>query len=376
MSEWALTKLQEVLEFGNGKVKPQNEGDIPIYGGNGILGYGNDFNYLGETIIIGRVGAYCGAVYYENKPIWISDNALSAKPKGDNNAKFLYYFLKNNDLNQWAGGSSHPLVTQTLLNSLEFSICTNPKTQTAIAAILSSLDDKIDLLQRQNNTLEEMAETLYRQWFVKEAKEDWEEKALSDFINVKHGFAFKGEYISAEPTNLILVTPGNFKIGGGFKSDKFKYYTKDDFPVEYIFRADDLIVTMTDLSVDGDTLGYSALVPDNYKNEKYLHNQRVGKIEFKSSISKYFIYYLMKTEDYQWFILSGASGTSIRHTSPTSICSYKFKFPPKNKMDEFENVCSDMRNKIRNNQTQIRTLSVLRDSLLTKLMNGEVTIEQ
>ena len=84
----------------------------------------------------------------------------------------------------------------------------------------------------------------------------------------------------------------------------------------------------------------------------------------------------MKTEDYQWFILSGASGTSIRHTSPTSICSYKFKFPPKNKMDEFENVCSDMRNKIRNNQTQIRTLSVLRDSLLTKLMNGEVTIEQ
>lgn len=117
MSEWKDTKLQEVLEFGNGKVKPKNEGDIPIYGGNGILGYGNDFNYSGETIVIGRVGAYCGAVYYENKPIWISDNALSAKPKGDNNAKFLYYFLKLNDLNQWAGGSSHPLVTQTLLNS-------------------------------------------------------------------------------------------------------------------------------------------------------------------------------------------------------------------------------------------------------------------
>ncbi|MBK8372978.1 MAG: restriction endonuclease subunit S [Saprospiraceae bacterium] len=82
MSEWKEMKLQEVLDFGNGKVKPKNQGNIPIYGGNGILGYGDDSNYSGETIVIGRVGAYCGAVYYENRPIWISDNALSAKPKG------------------------------------------------------------------------------------------------------------------------------------------------------------------------------------------------------------------------------------------------------------------------------------------------------
>ena len=162
MGEWKEMKLQEMLDFGNGKVKPKNNGDIPIYGGNGILGYGGDANYTGETIIIGRVGAYCGAVYYENKPIWISDNALSAKPKKNNCAKYLYYLLKYNDLNQWAGGSSHPLVTQRLLNSLKLTICSNPKTQTAIASVLSSLDDKIDLLHRQNATLEKMAETLFR----------------------------------------------------------------------------------------------------------------------------------------------------------------------------------------------------------------------
>jgi type I restriction enzyme S subunit len=131
---------------------------------------------------------------------------------------------------------------------------------------------------------------------------------------------------------------------------------------------------MTDLSVDGDTLGYSALIPENYKDEIYLHNQRVGKIVFKRNISKYFIYYLMKTEDYQWFILSGASGTSIRHTSPTSICSYEFKLPLKQTMDKFENICSDLQNKIRINQTQIRTLTALRDTLLPKLMSGEVKV--
>lgn len=292
---------------------------------------------------------------------------------------FLKYYLQSFEgqatLQSRASGSTVEGIKSAELKKIEISLPPLNE-QKAIALILFNLDNKIDLLHSQNTTLEKMAETLFRQWFVEEAKEDWEEKALSDFITVKHGFAFKGEYISAEPTSLILVTPGNFKIGGGFKSDKFKYYTIDDFPIEYIFKADDLIVTMTDLSVDGDTLGYSALVPDNYKNEKYLHNQRVGKIEFKSSISKYFVYYLMKTEDYQWFILSGASGTSIRHTSPTSICSYKFKFPPRNKMDEFEIVCSDIQKKIRNNQTQIRTLSVLRDSLLTKLMNGEVLMGQ
>ncbi|MBC9812897.1 restriction endonuclease subunit S [Crocinitomicaceae bacterium CZZ-1] len=221
-----------------------------------------------------------------------------------------------------------------------------------------------------------MAETLFRQWFVEEAKEDWEEVVLGEYISVKHGFAFKGDYISTGETHLKLVTPGNFKIGGGFKSDKFKYYTREDFPKEYIFKVHDLVVTMTDLSVDGDTLGYSALIPDNYKDEMFLHNQRVGKVEIKKEISKFFLYYLLKTEDYQWFILSGASGTSIRHTSPTSICSYSFKLPSKDKLDEFEKKCSIIQDKIRINQNQIQTLNALRNTLLPKLMSGEVKVEK
>jgi len=111
MGEWKEYKLGDAIKFGNGKVRPSSVGSIPVYGGNGILDYCNEYNYVDETIIIGRVGAYCGAVYYENKPIWVSDNALAAKPKEKYIAKFLYYFLKNLGLNQFAEGSSHPLVT-------------------------------------------------------------------------------------------------------------------------------------------------------------------------------------------------------------------------------------------------------------------------
>ncbi|MBN2541641.1 restriction endonuclease subunit S [bacterium] len=71
MSEWKECKLGKLLVFGNGKTRPKSAGEIPIYGGNGIMGYTNQKNYEYETIIIGRVGAYCGSVYYENKPIWV-----------------------------------------------------------------------------------------------------------------------------------------------------------------------------------------------------------------------------------------------------------------------------------------------------------------
>lgn len=84
---------------------------------------------------------------------------------------------------------------------------------------------------------------------------DWKEYKLGDLIDVKHGFAFKGEFISSEPTNNILVTPGNFHIGGGFKTSKFKYY-KGDYPANYILNAGDVVITMTDLSQEGDTLGF------------------------------------------------------------------------------------------------------------------------
>lgn len=331
-----------------------------------------------NSILVTCIGSDMGKVVMNKTEVITNQQINSIIPVSDlANGDFLYYRLvaMYETLRIYGGdGTAVPIVNKRDFESIGTDIPSLSE-QTAIASILSSLDDKIDLLHRQNANLEKMAETLFRQWFVEEAKEEWEMGKLGDYVSVKHGFAFKGEFISNETTDLILVTPGNFKIGGGFKSDKFKYYTRVDFPKEYTFKPDDLIVTMTDLSVDGDTLGYSALIPDNYKNEIYLHNQRVGKIEFKKNIGKYFIYFLMKTEDYQWYILSGASGTSIRHTSPTSICSYNFKIPPENIIDEFEILCSDVLKKVRKNQNQIRTLTSLRDTLLPKLMSGEVRIE-
>ena len=142
-SDWKTLTLNEIVDFGNGKARPKTEGNIPIYGGNGVLGYSGDSNYQDETIIIGRVGAYCGATYFENNPIWVSDNALSAKAKEGFLAKYAYYVLKSKNLNQYAQGSSHPLLTQGLLNKLEAYVTTNVQIQEKIVSIIGDIEDKI-----------------------------------------------------------------------------------------------------------------------------------------------------------------------------------------------------------------------------------------
>ena len=121
---WERGRLGDIASFFNGKSRPNEikNGSIPIYGGNGILGSTDRSNYSGMSIIIGRVGAYCGSLYLENKEIWVSDNALLSRPKNSNYIYFLFYLLKSLDLNSMAEGSSHPLLTQTLLNSIDIII--------------------------------------------------------------------------------------------------------------------------------------------------------------------------------------------------------------------------------------------------------------
>lgn len=156
---------------------------------------------------------------------------------------------------------------------------------------------------------------------------EWKETVLGDFIDIKHGYAFKGEFFSNTETEDILVTPGNFKVGGGFKQDKLKYYN-GECPEEYILKPNDVIVTMTDLSKMGDTLGYSALVPRN-KKKRYLHNQRIGLVEpLNNKVSLLFIYWRLRSNDYQKYIVASASGSTVKHTSPKIIKSFQLNLPP------------------------------------------------
>lgn len=184
----------------------------------------------------------------------------------------------------------------------------------------------------------------------------WKEYSLDELIHIKHGYAFKGEFFSEEPTDDILLTPGNFAIGGGFKAQKLKYYN-GDFPVDYILDENDVIVTMTDLSKEADTLGFSAKVPAWY-GKRFLHNQRIGLVKLKTEdFDQNYLYWLMRTFSYQRFVANGATGATVKHTSPTKICQYKFTAPEdKTTQRKIASILSAYDDLIENNLKRIKLL--------------------
>lgn len=149
---------------------------------------------------------------------------------------------------------------------------------------------------------------------------------LREVAHIKHGFAFSGEFFSDEDNGVVLVTPGNFALGGGFQEIRNRYFTSD-YPDEYVLHSGDLIVTMTDLSKKADTLGYGAIVPETDK--VYLHNQRIGLFDrLDQRLNPVFMRWFMQTNEYRLEIVRTATGSTVHHTSPDRILDSMVYLPP------------------------------------------------
>ncbi|WP_373478295.1 restriction endonuclease subunit S [Geminocystis sp.] len=168
MNEWEKTTLGEIAFLKNGKSSPKRieNGKYQVWGSNGVIGYSEHKNSHGNTIIIGRVGSYCGSIYLSKEECWVTDNAIIGNNiKGISDSVFLYYFLNNYNLHRLRGGSGQPLINQSILSQIELKIPPLEE-QRAIASVLSCLDGKIENLRKQNETLESIAQTLFKHWFI------------------------------------------------------------------------------------------------------------------------------------------------------------------------------------------------------------------
>lgn len=186
---------------------------------------------------------------------------------------------------------------------------------------------------------------------------EWREASLDDLVEIKHGFAFQGEFFHDEPPGDFLLTPGNFAIGGGFKGDKVKYF-RGPTPEEFVLASGDLLVTMTDLSKGADTLGYPALVPPSGGANRYLHNQRLGRVLIKpgAPLEKRFLYYVLCSREYRNEVIASATGTTVKHTSPTRIGKFKFKLPGVDEQRAIAHVLGAIDDKIEINRQMNETL--------------------
>ena len=401
MSDWREIELGDFLTFQRGfdivKRDMKEDGLYNVIFSSGFGGKHTEFKVKAPGVIVGRKGTL-GSVFYSDTDFWPTDTTLWIKDFHGNNPKFAYYFLPTLRFEQYDCGSANPTLNRNHIHTIEIRIPTSLGEQANIAAILSSLDRKISNLRQQNETLEAIAQTLFKHWFVdfEFPNEDgkpyrlsggemvrsdlgkipagWRVGKLKDFCDVRHGYAFKGEFITTEETDQILLTPRNFRIGGGFNSSKYKYYSNYDYDEEYVLAPGDLIVTMTDLSKEGDTLGCPAFVP-KYSENAFLHNQRLGKI-VDSQIDLFFLFFLLCQREYRSHILGTASGSTVRHTSPSRILDYKFAVPGRELLERFSLITSNLICKSFSNHEQIQTLTKTRDRLLPKLMSGQLRITE
>lgn len=187
---------------------------------------------------------------------------------------------------------------------------------------------------------------------------EWREVALGDLFKVKHGFAFKGEFFTGEPQPEVLVTPGNFAIGGGFQDEKRKYYG-GPVPTDYVLGPGQIVVTMTDLSKQSDTLGFAARVPND--TNVWLHNQRVGLLVFNPSAETdaRFIEYLLRSNEYRAWVVGSATGTTVKHTSPSRIEGFRTRVPPPAEQRAIAHILGTLDDKIELNRRRNQTLEAM-----------------
>ncbi|WP_127162855.1 restriction endonuclease subunit S [Veillonella sp. VA141] len=179
---------------------------------------------------------------------------------------------------------------------------------------------------------------------------------IGELIDIKHGYAYKGKYIVREKNDNILVTPGNFYVGGGFKNEKNKYYVGESIE-GYILKPNDIIIAMTDLSKETDILGYAARVPSD--GCQYLHNQRIGLVTVKSKdLNPDYLYWVMRSKIYQKKVAATATGSTVKHTSPKLIKEINIEVPSLLRQKKIANLMNNieqriiLNNKINNNLEQ------------------------
>ena len=362
-----IGKLGSVL---NGSAIPKTNGLIPAYGGNGIISFVDNKNYSGETIVIGRVGANCGNIQYVDGDCWITDNALAMKVKDEYDAKYVYYLLKQLNLNNFHIGSSQPLLTQGIINKIDFDYTEDKKTQEKIATVLYLLDTKIENNNKVNSELESLAKTIYDYWFLqfefpneegkpykssggkmvwndelkREIPEEWEVKSLSEIVIENEKSKTQVGDVS-DVGNYPFFTSGESIL----KSNK---HIVDGMNC-YLSTGGNATLKFFDGEADYSTDTWCISASNDYKYMLYMYLKSI-----------------LPMMDIKFF-----HGTGLKHLQKPLLLKEIVIIPSKSILNKFNNIVEASFITISKKYNENQELASLRDFLLPMLMNGQVTFK-
>ncbi|MDW4539405.1 restriction endonuclease subunit S [Bacillus cereus] len=388
--EWKKCKVSDILNFRRGHDLPKKkviEGEYPVVGSNGVIAYHNEYTTKAPCLTIGRSGNV-GNPHFLNEDCWAHNTTLYVDDFKGNHPEFIYYFLKTLNLGHYAGGSAVPTLNRNHIHPIEIMFPGNIEEQKAITNILSSLDGKIETNNTINQKLEEIAQTIFKQWFV-----DFE------FPN-EEGKAYKangGEMVESE---LGMIPEGweikilddlskDDIICGKTPSTKKKENYGDFMPfvtIPDMHNNTFIINTSRSLSREGVANQVKKTVPKysvmvsciatpglvSIASRDCQTNQQINTI-ICPEFSSYFIYFSLKNLSEHIKIL-GSSGSTTLNLNKREFGKIKVVYPNQSYLEVFYETVKAMFEQILNNQLQNKELTILRNALLPKLMSGEIRV--
>lgn len=399
MSEWKEYTIGEIcLRFSSGKsIKASQisaEGLYPVYGGNGLRGFTDTFNFDGECSIIGRQGAYCGNVRYFKGKAFMTEHAIVAVVNENHNNGYVSNLLSMMNLAQYQGQSAQPGLSVSTLSKLTIKL-PDLATQEQCFNVVNLLDKKIQTNNQINQELEAMAETLYDYWFVqfdfpdqngkpykssggkmvynpelkREIPEGWGVEKLGELIEIERGVTYsKSDIVEKTTKDAIGVLRATNITGNVMDLNDLVYLTKDKINNKQIIKQNEILIVMS--SGSKEHLGKNAI---NYYEEV------IGFGAFCSKIvpQKYsaFINIFLQSSEFKGYLLKQSMGTNINNLTNSDMLDCRIILPNEEILDKFENIVEKNIRLISNNYIQNQELTQLRDWLLPMLMNGQVKVE-
>lgn len=376
MDNWNKGILGDFITLQRGFDLPEynrRSGDFPVVTSAGISDFHNEAKVKAPGVAMGRYGTL-GAIYFIQKDFWPHNTTLYVKDFKGNDPRFISYLLKTFDYQAHNDKSSVPGLNRNHLHLIPVILPPLPE-QRAIAGILSALDEKIEVNRRINVTLESIARAVFRHWFVDNNDiQNWKISFLGNIAYIVKGVSYRSVNL-VEESDTALVTLKSMERGGGYREDGLKPYAGEYKP-EQVLSPGEVVIAHTDLTQAADVIGRAARVEPNEKHSVLVASLDMAIVRPKlKPYTNEYLYGLLSQTEFSDHAYQYTNGTTVLHLSVKALPEYQFRIPPEKKVEEYSGLVAPIYQQLDNNKKESRTLASLRDSLLPKLMRGEVRVK-
>ena len=360
MEEWINCPLGEILNFRRGHDLPHTEmagGDIPVAGSNGIIGFHNEASPISPCITIGRSGNV-GIPFMYNRA-WAHNTTLYIDDFKGNDPLYIFYLLKTLPLSSFGGGSAVPTLNRNHIHPLIVKHCTNVSVQRRIASVLKSFDDKIELNNRINHNLEQQAQIVFDRIFNSDLTNNC---LLSSIVDINPKRTLRKNEVARCIDMTYLNTAGSFPSGWEFKpySGGMKF-----------INGDTLMARITPCLENGKVAYINFLD----KEETAFGSTEYIVFHAKEGYPNEMFYFLTRNKAFIEFATKNMNGSSGRQrVSGETIGNYIIPVLSEDDINELKTVSESTMKEILKNNLESRVLSEMRNTILPKLMSGELKI--